>query len=131
MSMQDPLADMLVRIKNAQAVFKKDVSMPASKSKLAIAEVLKQEGYITDFVRHENEGKPQLQIMLKYHEGRGVIWQLKRVSRPGLRAYKTCKTLPRVMGGLGISIISTSKGVMSDHLARQKGVGGEVLVEVA
>lgn len=131
MSMQDPVADMLIRIKNAQAVFKESVSMPASKAKLAIAHVLKEEGYVLDVITHENAGKPQLEITLKYHEGRGVIWQLKRISRPGLRIYKTCKTLPRVMGGLGVAIVSTSKGVMSDHLARQKGVGGEVLVEVA
>lgn len=131
MTMQDPIADMLVRIKNAQAVFKQQVSMPLSKTKQAIAAVLKQEGYITDVTVSDVNGKPELVITLKYHEGRGVIWHLKRVSRPGLRAYKTCTNLPRILGGLGVAIVTTSKGVMSDHQARQLGIGGEVLVEVA
>lgn len=131
MSMQDPIADMLIRIKNAQAVFKQHVVMPASKVKQAIANVLMEEGYIDGVeLTDEGNGKSQLHITLKYHQGKGVIWHLKRISRPGLRIYKTCKELPRVMGGLGISIISTSKGVMSDHRARQQGLGGEVLVEV-
>jgi small subunit ribosomal protein S8 len=130
MSMQDPIADMLVRIKNAQAMFKPEVTMGASRTKTAIATVLKDEGYIKDFSTEEIDGKAQLQITLKYHQGKGVIWELKRISRPGLRIYKTCKELPRVMGGLGIAILSTPKGVMSDHLARKLGVGGEVLVQV-
>ncbi len=131
MSMQDPIADMLIRIKNAQAVFKQHVSMPASNVKQAIAAVLMQEGYVNDVdLVDDVEGKSQLRITLKYHQGKGVIWQLKRISRPGLRIYKTCKQLPRVMGGLGVAIISTSQGVMADHKARQCGLGGEVLVEV-
>lgn len=131
MSMQDPIADMLIRIKNAQAVFKQQVSMPASKTKQAIADVLMQEGYISGVdVTDEGNGKSQLHITLKYHKGQGVIWQLKRISRPGLRIYKTCKQLPRIMGGLGIAIVSTSHGVMADHRARELGLGGEVLAEV-
>ena len=132
MSMQDPIADMLVRIKNAQAVSKESVTMPASNAKKAIANVLKNEGYITDFeIVDKENNKRELVITLKYHEGRGVIWRLKRVSRPGLRTYKNCVDLPRTLGGLGISIVTTSKGVISDHQARKLGVGGEVLVEVA
>ncbi len=131
MSMQDPIADMLVRIKNAQAVFKEHVSMPSSTKKLAIANVLKAEGFLNDGDVVEQSGKRQLVITLKYHEGRGVIWHMKRVRRPGLRAYKTCAELPRIIGGLGMCVVTTSKGVMSDHQARHLGVGGEVLLEVA
>lgn len=126
MSMQDPIADMIIRIKNAQAVGKVSVAMPSSTLKLAIAKVLKEEGYIIDF--HSNqEAKPTLTIMLKYYEGKAVIEKIKRVSRSGLRIYKAVEELPKVLGGLGIAIVSTSKGVMSDKAARQLNVGGEVL----
>ena len=131
MSMTDPIADMLVRIKNALAVGKQTVKMPSSKMKLAIANVLKDEGYILD-ARVLNPGaKPELEIALKYYQGKPVIEQLKRVSRSSLRAYRGKDELPRVMGGLGIAINSTSKGVMTDHKARDAGVGGEVLCLVA
>ncbi len=131
MSMQDPIADMLVRIKNAQAVQKLDVSMPASKLKVAIAEVLKTEGYIGDIEKNEVDGKPILTLALRYHDGRPVIERMSRVSRPGLRVYKRASELPKVLGGLGTAIVSTSKGVMSARQARAAGEGGEILVEVA
>ena len=131
MSMTDPIADMLVRIKNAAAVGKPTVKMPSSKIKLAIANVLKEEGYVAD-VRVLNPGaKPELEIALKYYQGKPVIEQLRRVSRSSLRAYRGKDALPKVLNGLGIAIISTSKGVMTDRKAREAGVGGEVICLVA
>lgn len=128
MSLQDPISDFLTRIRNAQAAAKFDVKMPSSKQKLALAKVLKDEGYVTDFAVADNEaGHSELTVQLKYHEGEGVIAKLKRVSRPGLRMYKPAGELPRVMGGLGIAVISTSKGVMTDRAARAAGIGGEVV----
>lgn len=129
MSMQDPLADMLTRIRNAQMAEKAVVSMPSSTLKVAVAKVLKGEGYIADF-QISSEVKPQLTIELKYFEGRPVIEEVKRVSRPGLRQYKAVEDLPKVRGGLGVSIVSTNKGVMTDRAARAAGVGGEVLCTV-
>lgn len=129
MSMQDPLADMLTRIRNAQMVEKTVVSMPSSKLKAAVAKVLKDEGYIADF-QISSEVKPQLSIELKYFEGKPVIEEVKRISRPGLRQYKSVEQLPKVRGGLGVSIVSTNKGVMTDRAARAAGVGGEVLCTV-
>ncbi len=131
MSMTDPIADMLVRIKNAAAVGKPTVKMPSSKTKVAIANVLKGEGYIGDLRVTENGAKAELEIVLKYFEGRPVIGQLQRVSRSGLRQYRGKDALPKVLGGLGVAIISTSKGIMTDAQARQQGVGGEVLCFVA
>ena len=131
MSMSDPIADMLTRIRNAQAAEKASVAMPSSRLKQAIAKVLKDEGYIDDFAVREAEGKPTLEIGLKYYAGRPVIEKIERVSRPGLRIYKPSKDIPRVMNGLGIAIVSTSKGVMTDRAARASGVGGEVLCIVA
>ena len=129
MSMQDPLADMLTRIRNAQMAEKSVVSMPSSTLKVAVAKVLKDEGYIADY-QISSEIKPLLSIELKYFEGRSVIEDVKRVSRPGLRQYKSSEDLPKVRGGLGVSIVSTSKGVMTDRAARAAGVGGEVLCTV-
>ncbi|MFJ4089936.1 30S ribosomal protein S8 [Pseudomonas psychrophila] len=129
MSMQDPLADMLTRIRNAQMAEKSVVSMPSSTLKVAVAKVLKDEGYIADY-QISSEIKPLLSIELKYFEGRSVIEEVKRVSRPGLRQYKSSEDLPKVRGGLGVSIVSTSKGVMTDRAARAAGVGGEVLCTV-
>ena len=130
MSMTDPIADMLVRIKNALAVGKQTVKMPSSKSKVAIAEVLKSEGYISD-ARILNEGaKPELEIALKYYQGRPVIERLERVSKSSLRAYRGKDALPKVLGGLGVAILSTSSGLLTDKQAAQKGVGGEVLAYV-
>lgn len=129
MSMQDPLADMLTRIRNALARGKAEVTMPSSKVKVAVAKVLKGEGYVTDLTVSEGS-KPELTVALKYFQGKPVIAELDRVSRPGLRAYTGKKTLPTVRGGLGIAIVSTSKGVMTDRAARQAGVGGEVLCTV-
>jgi len=126
MSMQDPLADMLTRIRNAQMAEKSVVSMPSSKLKVAVAKVLKDEGYIAGY-QISSEIKPLLSIELKYFEGRSVIEEVKRVSRPGLRQYKSAEDLPKVRGGLGVSIVSTNKGVMTDRAARAAGVGGEVL----
>ncbi|PZP54903.1 MAG: 30S ribosomal protein S8 [Azospira oryzae] len=131
MSMSDPIADMLTRIRNAQAAEKSSVSMPSSKLKAAIAKVLKEEGYIEDFAVRDVQGKPVLEIALKYYAGRPVIEKIERVSRPGLRIYKGCKELPKVMNGLGVAIVSTSRGVMTDHKARAAGIGGEVLCIVA
>ena len=131
MSMTDPIADMLTRIRNAQAVGKTVVSMPSSKLKMSIAQVLKDEGYIDGFASRENEGKEELEIGLKYYAGEPVIEKIERVSRPGLRIYKGRDELPRVMNGLGVAIVSTSKGVMTDRKARATGVGGEVLCIVA
>jgi len=129
MSMQDPLADMLTRIRNAQMAEKAVVNMPSSKLKVAVADVLKSEGYITGY-QISDDAKPLLSIELKYFEGRPVIEEIKRVSRPGLRQYKSVDQLPKVRGGLGVSIVSTNKGVMTDRAARAAGVGGEVLCTV-
>ena len=131
MSMSDPIADMLTRIRNAQGVEKTEVVMPASKLKVAIAGVLKDEGYIDGFEVNPNSGKPELRIGLKYYAGRPVIERLERVSRPGLRIYKSRNDLPQVMNGLGVAIVSTSRGVMTDRKARTQGVGGEVICIVA
>jgi len=129
--MSDPIADMLTRIRNAQGVQKSTVAMPSSKVKVAIANVLKAEGYIEDFAVSENEGKAELKIGLKYYAGRPVIERLERVSRPGLRIYKGKDEIPSVMNGLGVAIVSTPKGVMTDRKARATGVGGEVICYVA
>ena len=131
MSMTDPIADMLTRIRNAQAVRKTVVVMPASKVKKAIAQVLKDEGYIDGFAVREYEGKPELEISLKYYAGAPVIDRIERVSRPGLRIYRGRDDIPKVMNGLGVAIVSTSHGVMTDRKARATGVGGEVLCIVA
>ncbi|MEW5967673.1 MAG: 30S ribosomal protein S8 [Pseudomonadota bacterium] len=131
MSMSDPIADMLTRIRNAQSVEKASVSMPSSKVKAAIAQVLKDEGYIEDFAVRGEAGKPELELQLKYYAGRPVIERIERVSKPGLRIYKGAQDLPRVMNGLGVAIVSTSSGVMADRHARAKGVGGEILCVVA
>ena len=131
MSMTDPIADMLVRIKNAAAVGKQTVKMPSSNIKVAIAGVLKAEGYIADSRVNTVDNKPQLEIVLKYFEGKPVIERLTRVSRSGLRKYSGKADLPKVLNGLGIAIISTSKGIMTDSQARLQGVGGEVLCIVA
>jgi len=131
MSMSDPIADMLTRIRNGQHAEKAQVSMPASKQKAAIAKVLKDEGYILDYSVADEGGKPTLTITLKYFEGRPVIEKVRRVSRPGLRIYKNKHELPKVDGGLGIAIVSTSKGVMTDRQARAVGEGGEVLCTVS
>lgn len=131
MSMSDPIADMLTRIRNAQLSEKTSVEMPASKLKAAIAQVLKDEGYVEDFLIRQADGKPMLDISLKYYAGRPVIEKIERVSRPGLRIYKASNQLPNVMNGLGVAIVSTSKGVMTERKARASGVGGEVLCIVA
>jgi small subunit ribosomal protein S8 len=127
MSMSDPIADMLTRIRNAQATEKVSVMVPASKVKRAIAQVLKDEGYIEDFAQRDMDGKPVIEIGLKYYAGKPVIEKLERVSRPGLRIYKGREDIPRVMNGLGVAIVSTSRGVMTDRKARDTGIGGEVL----
>jgi small subunit ribosomal protein S8 len=127
MSMSDPIADMLTRIRNAQATDKVSVLVPASKVKHAIAQVLKDEGYIEDFAVRENDGKPLIEIGLKYYAGKPVIEKIERVSRPGLRIYKGREDIPQVMNGLGVAILTTSRGVMTDRRARESGVGGEVL----
>ena len=131
MSMTDPIADMLVRIRNAAAVGKPTVKMPSSKTKVAIAGVLQAEGYIAGSRINTVDNKPQLEIELKYFEGKPVIERLTRVSRSGLRHYRGKDDLPKVLNGLGVAIISTSKGIMTDTQARQQGVGGEVLCIVA
>jgi small subunit ribosomal protein S8 len=131
MSMTDPIADMLTRIRNAQMVEQAVVAMPSSKVKLAIAKVLQDEGYIDAFKVSSDEVKPVLEIALKYYAGRPVIEKIERVSKPGLRIYKSKDDIPRVMNGLGIAIVSTSRGVMTDRKARATGVGGEVLCIVA
>ena len=130
MSMQDPIADMFTRIRNGQMANKVAVSMPCSKLRVAIANVLKQEGYIEDF-KKEGEVKPTLEVTLKYFEGKSVIDTIERASRPGLRIYKKKDELPKVLGGLGIAIVSTSKGVMTDRAARKAGMGGEIIGYVA
>jgi small subunit ribosomal protein S8 len=127
MSMSDPIADMLTRIRNAQASEKVTVLMPSSKVKVSIAKVLKDEGYVDNFAVRDVEGKPQLEIALKYYAGKPVIEKIERVSRPGLRIYRGREDIPQVMNGLGVAIVSTSHGVMTDRKARQTGVGGEVL----
>jgi small subunit ribosomal protein S8 len=129
--MTDPIADMLTRIRNGQAAAKREVSMPASRLKAAIAQVLQDEGYITGFSTEEAAGKSVLNVVLKYHNGRPVIEMIRRASRPGLRVYKGNNDLPSVQGGLGVAIISTSRGVMSDRQARAAGEGGEVLCVVS
>jgi small subunit ribosomal protein S8 len=131
MSMSDPIADMLTRIRNAQMVQKVSVVMPASKLKTAIAEVLKAEGYIDNFAVRGEATKPQLEIALKYYAGKPVIEHIERVSRPGLRVYKGRHDIPNVKNGLGVAIVTTPKGVMTDRKARQAGIGGEVLCYVA
>ena len=131
MSMSDPIADMLTRIRNAQSVAKAAVTMPSSKLKVAIAQVLKDEGYIDGFAIRDNDGKHELEVALKYYAGRPVIERIERVSRPGLRIYKGRDAIPQVMNGLGVAIVTTPKGVMTDRKARQTGVGGEVLCYVA
>jgi small subunit ribosomal protein S8 len=129
--MTDPIADMLTRIRNGQRAGKVSVSMPSSKLKMSIAKVLKDEGYIADFSASDEAGKAVMSIDLKYYEGRPVIENLKRISRPGLRIYKANDELPKVQDGLGVAIVSTSKGVMSDRAARAAGEGGEVLCYVS
>jgi small subunit ribosomal protein S8 len=131
MSMSDPIADMLTRIRNAQMVEKTSVQVPSSKVKVAIAQVLKDEGYIDGFQVKNDDGRPQLEIALKYYAGRPVIERIERVSRPGLRVYKGSNAIPQVMNGLGVAIVTTPQGVMTDRKARASGVGGEVLCYVA
>jgi len=131
MSMTDPVADMLTRIRNAQACGKITVAMPSSKLKGAIAQVLKDEGYIDGFVVNPNDGKPEIEIALRYYAGQPVIEKIERVSRPGLRVYRGAQDIPKVMNGLGVAILSTSKGLMTDRKARATGIGGEVLCIVA
>ena len=130
MSMSDPIADMLTRIRNAQMVEKATVTMPSSKLKVAIAQVLKDEGYIDGFAV-KGDGKAELEVALKYYAGRPVIERIERVSRPGLRVYKGSGAIPQVQNGLGVAIVTTPKGVMTDRKARADGVGGEVLCYVA
>lgn len=130
MSMQDPIADMFTRIRNGQSANKVSVNMPSSKLKLAIAQLLKEEGYIADF-QVSGEAKPELEVTLKYFQGKPVVETIQRVSRPGLRIYKKKGDLPQVLDGLGVAIVSTSKGIMSDRAARKAGMGGEILGYVA
>jgi small subunit ribosomal protein S8 len=130
MSMTDPIADLLTRVRNAQSAGKATVTMPASKVKLAIAQVLKSEGYVGEVSSDEEDGKPVLTVELRYFEGDGVIDKIKRISRPGLRIYRSAGEIPKVDGGLGVAIVSTSKGVMTDREARAAGHGGEVLCTV-
>jgi small subunit ribosomal protein S8 len=131
MSMTDPIADMLTRIRNGQTANKVEVTMPASKVKAEVARVLAEEGYITSYEQREENGKPVLAVVLKYHNGKPVISAIDRVSKPGLRIYRGKTDLPRVLGGLGVAIVSTSGGVMSDRAARSGGYGGEVLCFVS
>ncbi|WP_409421802.1 30S ribosomal protein S8 [Pseudaeromonas sp. ZJS20] len=130
MSMQDPIADMLTRIRNGQAAGKVAVSMPSSKQKVAIAQLLKEEGYVADY-KIVGDAKPELEVELKYFQGKPVVELIQRVSRPGLRIYKKCGELPKIMNGLGIAVVSTSKGVMTDRAARKAGMGGEIICYVA
>lgn len=130
MSMTDPIADMLTRIRNGQSAGKESVTLPSSKLKVAIAKVLKDEGYISNYATETNGSHTQMTIVLKYHNGAPVIEKVKRISRPGLRIYKSKDELPKVLGGLGIAVISTSKGVMTDRAARASGHGGEVICTV-
>lgn len=131
MTMQDPIADMLTRIRNGQAARKAEVTMPESKQRVAIAEVLKREGYIEDFRSEANDALRTLTITLKYFEGRPVIEDLRRVSRPGLRVYRAKDAIPKVRGGLGVTVVSTSRGVLSDREARRQGLGGEIICYIA
>jgi len=131
MSMTDPIADMFTRIRNAQAMGKRTVAMPASRVKQAIAALLKNEGYVSDVQTVSEDGKPKLEIALKYYEGKPVIARIERVSRSGLRVYRGKDELPKILNGLGISIVSTSSGIMTDAQARKKGLGGEVIGLVA
>ena len=131
MSMSDPIADMFTRIRNGQRVEKQTVVMPSSKLKVSIAQVLKQEGYIDGFSVKQDGAKANLELELKYHAGRPVIERIERVSTPGLRVYKDRHSIPQVMNGLGVAIVSTSRGLMTDRMARQSGVGGEVIGYVA
>ncbi|HLA75841.1 MAG TPA: 30S ribosomal protein S8 [Gammaproteobacteria bacterium] len=131
MSMTDPIADMLTRIRNGQAAEKVEVTMPSSKVKLAIAKLLKEEGYISDYSVHDLGAKPVLHVALKYYAGKPVIENIQRVSRPGLRVYKGKQKLPKIIGGLGIAIVSTSHGLMTDRAARAAGYGGEVLCYIS
>jgi small subunit ribosomal protein S8 len=131
MSMSDPIADMFTRIRNGQRVEKESVTMPSSKLKVAIAQVLRDEGYIEGFTVVQDGAKAELSVQLKYYAGRPVIERIERVSRPGLRIYKNRDDLPKVMNGLGVAIVTTSKGVMTDRRARSSGVGGEVIAYVA
>ena len=129
MSMQDPIADLLTRLRNAQMASHPEVSMPCSKAKVAICKVLEEEGFIGGYAVEEGD-KPTLSVSLRYHNGSPVIEELSRVSRPGLRVYKACEDLPKVRGGLGVAIVSTSKGLLTDRAAREAGVGGEVVCTV-
>lgn len=132
MSMTDPIADLLTRIRNGQSAGKTEVSLASSKLKMAIVKVLKDEGYVADFhLAHDGEGKPRLTVDLKYYEGRPVIDRIERISKPGLRIYRGKEELPKVLGGMGVVIVSTPKGVMTDRQARSIGQGGEVLCIVA
>ena len=131
MSMTDPIADMLTRIRNGQHAKKVSVTMPSSSVKVAVASVLKDEGYVTDFSTESEGAKASLTVTLKYFEGAGVIENVRRVSKPGLRVYRGKEELPKVLGGLGVAIVSTSAGVMSDREARAKGIGGEVLCVIS
>jgi len=131
MSMTDPIADLLTRVRNGQATGMTEVHIPWSKVKEAICRVLKDEGYVNDFRKEANDNKPQLIVALKYFEGKGVIENIQRVSRPGLRVYRGKENLPKVLGGLGVAIVSTSSGVMTDKQAREMGTGGEVLCVVS
>lgn len=131
MSMTDPIADFLTRIRNGQSAGRTEISLPSSKAKVAVAEVLKAEGYIEDFSTATEDGKTTLKVLLKYYRGKPVIDRLERVSRPGLRVYRGKDDLPAIMGGLGVAIVSTSKGVMTDRQARAAGHGGEVLCIVS
>lgn len=129
--MTDPISDMLTRIRNAQTANKVAVRMPASGIKTAIAKVLKEEGYIEEYSADKEGAKPLLEVRLKYHQGLPVISNLQRISRPGLRIYKSANELPSILGGLGIAVISTSKGIMTDRAARKAGIGGEVICAVS
>ncbi len=131
MTMTDPIADMLTRIRNGQKARKVSVNMPSSTAKESVAKVLKEEGYITDFVTEADGHKKTLTVELKYFDGKPVIERIERASRPGLRIYRGTEKLPKVLGGLGVAIVSTSAGVMSDREAREKGIGGEVLCIVS
>ncbi len=131
MSMQDPIADMLTRIRNGQSAGKVRVTMPVSKQKVAIANLLKEEGYVRDALLEDVNGKPVLTVVLKYYEGKPVIERIDRVSRPGLRVYKSKNDLPQVLDGLGVAVISTSRGLMTDRAARAAGHGGEVICYLA
>jgi small subunit ribosomal protein S8 len=131
MSMQDTISDMLTRIRNGQSAGKVSVSMPSSKQKSAIVELLKTEGYVKDYTVEELAGKPTLHVVLKYFDGKPVITTIKRVSRPSLRVYRGSKELPKVLGGLGVAVVSTSHGLMTDRDARKAGFGGEILCEVS